>query len=69
MKERLRKTVSLLDSTSLLTTMCETKCYLFTSMGKMSDSEMFDGGCIFIDSATGFIHLFYVHDKDHMVET
>jgi hypothetical protein len=26
-------------------------------MGKMSDSEMFDGGCIFIDSAMGFIHL------------
>jgi hypothetical protein len=37
-------------------------------MGKMSDSEMFDGGSIFIDSATGFIHLFYVHDEDHMVE-
>jgi hypothetical protein len=36
---------------------CGTKGRLFTSMGKMSDSEMFDGGCVFIDSATGFIHL------------
>jgi hypothetical protein len=26
-------------------------------MGKTSDSEMYDGGCIFIDSATGFIPL------------
>jgi hypothetical protein len=26
-------------------------------MGKMSDSEMFDGSCVFIDSVTGFIHL------------
>ncbi len=34
-----------------------TKGHLFTSMGKTSDSEMFDGGCVFIDSATGFIHL------------
>jgi hypothetical protein len=31
--------------------------YLFTSMGKMSDSEMFDGGCVFINSTTGCIHL------------
>jgi hypothetical protein len=36
---------------------CGTKGRLFTSMGKMSDSEMFDGSCIFIDSVTGFIHL------------
>jgi hypothetical protein len=36
---------------------CGTKGHLFTSIRKMSDSEMFDGGCIFIDSATGFIHL------------
>jgi hypothetical protein len=36
---------------------CGTKGCLFTSMGKMSDSEIFDGGCVFIDSATGFIHL------------
>jgi hypothetical protein len=36
---------------------CGTKGRLFTSTGKTSDSEMFDGGCIFIDSTTGFIHL------------
>jgi hypothetical protein len=36
---------------------CGTKGHLFTSMGKTSDSEMSDGGCVFIDSATGFIHL------------
>jgi hypothetical protein len=36
---------------------CGTKGCLFTSMGKMSDSEMFDGGCVIINSATGFIHL------------
>ena len=36
---------------------CGTKGCLFTSMGKTSDSEMYDGGCIFIDSTTGFIHL------------
>jgi hypothetical protein len=35
---------------------CGTKGHLFTSMGKTFDSEMYDGGCVFIDSATGFIH-------------
>jgi hypothetical protein len=35
---------------------CGTKGRLFTSMGKTSDSDMFDGSCVFIDSATGFIH-------------
>jgi hypothetical protein len=36
---------------------CGTKGCLFSSMGKMSDSEMYDGGCVFIDFATGFIHI------------
>ena len=37
--------------------MCSTKGHLFTSRGKTADSEMFSGGCHFIDHASGYLHV------------
>jgi hypothetical protein len=36
---------------------CSTKGRLFTSRGKTSDSEMFSGGCMFVDHASGYLHV------------
>ena len=36
---------------------CSTKGRLFTSRGKTADSEMFSGGCLFVDHASGYIHV------------
>ena len=36
---------------------CSTKGRLFTSKGKTSDSEMYSGGCIYVDHATGYLHV------------
>jgi hypothetical protein len=46
---------------------CSTKGCLFTSRGKTSDSEMYDsGGCLFIDHASGYIHVeFQTHLNTH----
>jgi hypothetical protein len=45
---------------------CSTKGRLFTSRGKTSDSEMFSGGCLFVDHASGYIHVeFQTHLNTH----
>ena len=36
---------------------CKTKGRLFTSRGKSKDADLYSGGCIFVDHATGFIHV------------
>ena len=36
---------------------CSTKGRLFTSRGKTSDTSMYDGGCIFVDHASNFVHI------------
>ena len=36
---------------------CGTKGRLFSSAGKSLNSEMFAGGCLFIDHATNFVHV------------
>ena len=36
---------------------CSQKGRLFTSRGKTSDSSMYSGGCIFVDHASGYIHV------------
>jgi hypothetical protein len=36
---------------------CSTKGRLFTSRGKTSESDMFSGGCLFVDHASGFIQV------------
>ena len=33
-----------------------TKGWLYTSRGKMSPNDMYDGGCIYFDHASGYIH-------------
>jgi hypothetical protein len=35
---------------------CSTKGRLFNSRGKTSDGDLYTGGCLFIDHATGFVH-------------
>ena len=35
---------------------CSTKGRLFSSYGRTSDSNLYCGGCIFVDHASGFIH-------------
>ena len=35
---------------------CNTKGRLYTSQGKMSPNDMYDGGCIYFNHASGFIH-------------
>ena len=35
---------------------CNTKGQLYTSHGKTSPNDMYDGGCIYFDHASGFIH-------------
>ena len=35
---------------------CNTKGQLYTSRGKMSPDDMYDGGCIYFNHASGFIH-------------
>jgi Reverse transcriptase (RNA-dependent DNA polymerase)/GAG-pre-integrase domain len=36
---------------------CSTRGRLFTSRGKTSESEMFSGGCMFVDHASGYLHV------------
>jgi hypothetical protein len=36
---------------------CSTKGRLSTSAGKTKESEMYDGGCIFVDSGSGYVHV------------
>jgi hypothetical protein len=36
---------------------CSTKGRLYTSAGKTKDSEMYDGGCIFVDHSSGYVHV------------
>jgi hypothetical protein len=48
---------------------CGTKGCDLNYIGKTSDSKMFDGGCIFIDSTTGFIHLVLQEVNLNMHET
>ena len=36
---------------------CGTKGCLFESMGKTAESQMYDGGCVFVDEATGLIYV------------
>jgi hypothetical protein len=45
---------------------CSTKGRLFTSRGKTNDNKMFSGGCLFIDHASGYIHVeFQTHLNTH----
>eukprot|EP00978_Attheya_sp_CCMP212_P028855 scaffold100723_cov29-Attheya_sp.AAC.4 len=45
---------------------CSTKGRLFTSRGKTTDDSMYDGGCIFVDHATGLVHVeFQTHLTSH----
>ena len=45
---------------------CSTKGRLFTSAGKTVDNEMYTGGCIFNDHASGYIHVeFQTHLTTH----
>jgi len=45
---------------------CSTKGRLFSSQGRTSDYDMFDGGCIFVDTATGYIDVaFQAHLNSH----
>ena len=45
---------------------CSTKGRLFTSHGKTSESEMYSGGCLFVDHASGYIHIeFQTHLNTH----
>ncbi len=45
---------------------CSTKGRLFTSKGKTSENEMYCGGCIYVDHATGFLHVeFQKHLNTH----
>jgi hypothetical protein len=36
---------------------CSTRGGLFTSKGKTSENELYCGGCIFVDHATGHLHV------------
>jgi len=38
---------------------CSTKGRLFTSAGKTKDSEMYDGGCIFVDHSSGYLYIVF----------
>ena len=38
---------------------CSTKGRLLTSKGKTAESEMYTGGCLFIDHASNFVHVEY----------
>jgi hypothetical protein len=45
---------------------CSTEGRLFKSRGKMSKSEMYCGGCMFTDHATGYLHVeFQKHLNTH----
>ena len=45
---------------------CSTNGRLFTSKGKTSKNEMYCGGCIYVDHATGFLHVeFQKHLNTH----
>lgn len=45
---------------------CSTEGHLFTLRGKMSDSEMYSGGCLFVDHASSYIHVkFQTHLNTH----
>ena len=45
---------------------CSTKGRLFTSRGKTPPKEMYDGGCIFVDHASGYIWIeFQPHLNSH----
>ena len=45
---------------------CSTKGRLFTSRGKTSENEMFSGGCMFVDHASGYLHVeFQTHLNTH----
>ncbi len=45
---------------------CSTRGRLFTSKGKTSENEMYCGGCIFVDHATGHLHMkFQKHLNTH----
>jgi hypothetical protein len=36
---------------------CTTRGQLFSERGKTEENKMYKGGCIFIDSASGYIHI------------
>jgi hypothetical protein len=36
---------------------CSTRGRLFTSKGKTKESKMYKRGCIFVDSASGYVHI------------
>ena len=45
---------------------CSTKGHLFTSKGNSKDDEMYSGGCIFVDHASGFLTIcFQTHLNLH----
>ena len=45
---------------------CSTKGRLMTSKGKSADSKMYSGGCIFVDHASGYVHVeFQSHLNSH----
>ena len=45
---------------------CSTKGRLFTSRGKSLDSDMYMGGCVFVDHASSFVHVeFQSHLNTH----
>jgi hypothetical protein len=44
---------------------CSTRGHLFTSKGKTSENEMYCGGCIFVDHATGHHVEFQKHLNTH----
>jgi hypothetical protein len=46
--------------------LCSTRGHLFTSKGKTSENEMYCGGCVFVDHATGHLHMeFQKHLNTH----
>ena len=46
--------------------LCSTKGRLFTSAGKTADNEMYVGGCLFNDHASGYVHVeFQTHLTTH----
>jgi hypothetical protein len=36
---------------------CSTRGRLFTSKGKTEETKMYKGGCVFVDSASGYVHI------------
>jgi hypothetical protein len=45
---------------------CSTKGHLFTSRGKTRDDEMYSGGAMFVDHASGFLWVeFQTHLNTH----